>query len=388
MVVSCWHWVNLAMTEHTYVGLMCGTSMDAVDAVLVRFSSRGPNFELIETLSLPVPKRLKQQALHFSTYPTAQIPVADLDEAYGLLFANAVLQLLQKAKIPPSSVKAIGSHGQTLKHCPDASPPYTLQVGNPHRIASITGIQTIANFREADILQGGQGAPLAPAFHRWAFQSFEENRWVVNIGGIANITWLPCDTGQPVIGFDTGPGNSLLDAWSQRFLGQPFDASGAWAKTGKVNEALLGVLRTAPYFETPPPKSTGKELFNLSWVDRHLQQLNQDIPAQDVIRTLVSLTAETILLAIESFNAPGSVFVCGGGVHNTFLMETVARGLPLGVSMDTTLALGLSPDWVEATCFAWLAQQRLANQPANLPSVTGAKEGTLLGDVVTPATVS
>jgi anhydro-N-acetylmuramic acid kinase len=282
--------------------------------------------------------------------------------------------------VPAREVTAIGSHGQTVRHQPDGRRPYSLQIGNPDIIATGTGVTTVADFRSADIAAGGQGAPLVPPFHDWLFASPGESRVILNIGGIANVTILPPDE-RPVIGFDTGPGNTLMDRWIHRHRGKSFDEGGAWAASGEVDDALLERLLSFGYFRLDPPKSTGLEDFNLDWLDRH--EVGAYEPA-DVQATLAELTARSVAMDVRRHaDEANQLFVCGGGAHNSHLMQRLAANLP-DVRIDTTLAVGLDPDWVEAIAFAWLAMRTIRNEPGNLPSVTGASRKVVLGTIHSP----
>lgn len=357
-----------------YIGLMSGTSMDGIDAALVRFGDTG--MDLLATLARPYPGPLRERLIAARQVTGLRAPgdVPELDRAVGDCFRDAANALLAAAGVDAADVAAIGSHGQTLRHEPGGDHPYTLQIGNPEVIATGTGITTVADFRAADIALGGQGAPLAPAFHEWLFGQPGRHRVVLNIGGIANVTVLHGD-GAPTTGFDTGPGNTLLDAWTQRHKAEPCDRDGAWAAAGRVDGDLLDRLLADPYFAAPPPKSTGFEHFNLKWLDRFgVAALD---PA-DVQATLCQLTAQTIADAI-----PGEtqeVLACGGGVHNAELMRRLRSALADAKLRSTAIA-GLDPDWVEAAAFAWLAMRTLAGLPGNLPSVTGAEREAVLGVV-------
>ena len=302
-----------------------------------------------------------------------------LDAELGEMYAQVVEQALEIADIDRGMVKALGSHGQTIRHSPDSTVPFTVQIGDPSRIAALTGITTVADFRRKDIALGGQGAPLTPAFHRFLFQSNEENRGLVNIGGIANITLLPCDPEQPVIGFDTGPGNTLLDHWNSIHTDSAYDDAGTWASKGKVIDSLLEqMISTEDYFNLDPPKSTGTEYFSPTWLSRFLDNA---FDANDVQTTLVELTAQTIANAISRLpQPPQSIFVCGGGAHNHFLLERLAANTP-DCSLATTETLGLHPDFVEASAFAWLARTRINTQVGNIPEVTHAGRAAILGCV-------
>ena len=361
-----------------YIGLMSGTSTDAVDAVLVALPANGP-LKLLASHSHPIPEPTKQTIHSLALPGPDEIDrLGALHTELGELFSAAALAVLRAGKRTAKDVRAIGSHGQTLRHRPTGAFPFSLQIGNPSVIAERTGITTVADFRARDIAAGGQGAPLVPAFHQYLFHSRERSRAIVNIGGIANVTYLPADNAQPVRGFDTGPGNTLLDAWARQHLGKTHDENGQWSGGGHPSDVFLEELLADPYFAALPPKSTGREHFHSGW-------LTQKIPAglrpQDVQATLAELTARSIADAIRRFlPACDEVFVCGGGVHNRDLMERLrARLKPLPLA--TTDALGLEPDWVEATAFAWLAHQTLEGLPGNLPSVTGARHAVILGGI-------
>jgi anhydro-N-acetylmuramic acid kinase len=289
--------------------------------------------------------------------------------------------VLRKSGLAKKDIRAIGSHGQTLRHRPRAAHPFTLQIGNPSVIAERTGITTVADFRARDMAAGGQGAPMVPAFHHQMFHSAQRNRVIVNIGGIANVTCLPAVAAQPVSGFDTGPGNTLLDQWVHRHHAQARDDAGQWAASGRASRELLELLLSDPYFAAAPPKSTGREHFNMEWLQGHLKKLAVPLAAADVQATLVQLTAHSIARAIRGvLPQTQEAFVCGGGSHNRELMAALAGSLS-GIAVATTEALGLSPDWVEAAAFAWLAHQTLEGQPGNVPTVTGAKHAVILGGI-------
>lgn len=355
-----------------YIGLMSGTSMDGIDAALVRFSER--TLEVLTTCDLPYPVELQSRLLSARENAELRSPadVPDLHTAVGESFRNAAVHLLSVAGIQPEAVTAIGSHGQTLRHEPAAAPPFSLQIGDAQIIADGTGITTIADFRSADIRLGGQGAPLAPAFHEWLFRAPDAHRVVLNIGGIANVTILPA--GESVTtGFDTGPGNTLLDAWIRKHLDRAFDHEGAWAAQGVIHFDLLERLLSDPWFSVPPPKSTGFEYFNLHWLDDF--GVDEFEPA-DVQATLCLLTARSIAESLPP--ATSEILVCGGGVHNCRLMHLLASERP-GISLRSTADAGLDPDWVEAAAFAWLAMRTMHGLPGNLPAVTGASAPAVLG---------
>lgn len=363
-----------------YIGLISGTSMDGIDAALVEFSDS--SLELIQTHSHDYPAELRQQlttAIGEPEHCTVD-DVGRLDRTIGELFRDATIALLDDAGIDATAVRAIGSHGQTLRHQPDAAEPFTLQIGDPSIIAKATGITTVADFRRADMAIGGQGAPLVPPFHEWLFRNAATHRVVLNIGGIANLTILPGDEAT-VSGFDTGPGNTLLDAWIRQQRDQAFDRNGAWAASGTVNNDLLVQLLADPYFSAKPPKSTGFEHFNLSWLEVAGIDTLDDA---DVQATLCALTAHSATDAVRSFaDQCTELLVCGGGVHNAELMRQLESCLP-GIAVSSTAQAGLDPDWVEAAAFAWLAMRRLQNLTGNSPAVTGARQATVLGAIYAP----
>lgn len=363
-----------------YVGLMSGTSMDGIDAALVEFGDASLN--IVNTTSHRYPEELREQLLAAIQVPLDEDieNIAELDDAVGDVFTEAALALLENADVKPQRVTAIGSHGQTLRHQPKADPPFSIQIGDAQRIANGTGLQTIADFRSADIAAGGEGAPLAPFFHDWLFRQPATTRCVLNIGGVANITVL--SDKQDTIGFDTGPGNSLLDAWTRKHKSEAFDRNGCWAASGSVDEDLLLQFMSDSYFAFAPPKSTGFEHFNLRWIEGHHIAI---VEPNDVQATLCQLTANSIADAIQDY-APETteVLICGGGVHNPVLLEKIQARLP-DISLDSTASAGLDPDWVEAVAFAWLAMRHLQNLPGNLPSVTGASRSVVLGRSFQPA---
>ena len=364
------------MPQH-FIGLMSGTSMDGIDAVLVRFGDR--TVDIVATHEARYPDELCRKLLKAADTPVNE-PIDDiggLDRAVGECFRDAANAVLATSGLGASEVCAIGSHGQTVRHQPDAIRPYSLQIGNPALIADGTGITTVADFRSADIEAGGQGAPLVPPFHEWLFRAPESNRVVVNIGGIANITILG-PSGTPVIGFDTGPGNTLLDRWIRAHRGEAFDADGGWAAQGTCDELLLKRMLGFEYFALAPPKSTGLEDFNLHWLQEYLSGTRAPV---DVQATLCELTARSIANAVRGYaRRTDELFVCGGGAHNGELLRRLGRNLP-ETSVDTTAAVGLDPDWVEAVAFAWLAMRTMNNETGNLPSVTGASRKVVLGTI-------
>jgi anhydro-N-acetylmuramic acid kinase len=376
-----------AASPDFYLGLISGTSADGIDAALVQFHS-GPNrdephCELIRGRTYAWPDELRARLIALGQgAPIDSIDeIGTLDVHIGEQFAQAALHLIEEAGTTPANVRAIGSHGQTVRHRPagaafDGVHPFTMQLGDAHVIAERSGIATVADFRRRDVAAGGHGAPLLPALHNALLHSPEEDRAVLNLGGIANFTLLPKHG--DVRGFDTGPANALMDAWCARHTGHPFDANGAFAAQGAVDAVLLQRLLDEPWFALPPPKSTGREVFHLDWVQARLRG-NES--AADVQTSLLELTAVTVadaLLAQQPHTQ--RVLVCGGGVHNARLLQRIAANLP-GVIVESTAAFGVDPDFVEAMGFAWLARQTLAGRSGNLPSVTGARGPRVLGVV-------
>ncbi|MFO7287841.1 MAG: anhydro-N-acetylmuramic acid kinase [Gammaproteobacteria bacterium] len=367
------------MTE-LYIGLISGTSVDGVDAVLCEIDDA--HLRVLAAETLPYPPELRKRVVDLIDRPEISLAeLGSLDVALGEHFAACALGIASRAGIAPSRIAAIGHHGQTVFHKPAPPEPFSLQLGDPNVVAARTGITTVADLRRLDIALGGQGAPLVPAFHAWRFADPSETRVVVNIGGIANVTVLA--PGRDVLGFDTGPGNTLLDRWIERARGLPRDERGEWAAGGRVDRDLLAALLEEPYFEAPPPKSTGREHFNIAWLDARLAAIGARPDDRDVQATLAELTAETIASAVAR-HAPGCarLIVCGGGAHNTDLLRRLER--TARVPVETTERYGIGPDWVEGAAFAWLARARLEGRPGNLPSVTGARRPALLGGVYSP----
>ncbi|MDP1772817.1 MAG: anhydro-N-acetylmuramic acid kinase [Methylobacter sp.] len=378
-----------------YIGLMSGTSLDGIDAALVDFKDEKVRLVGFEYQSFPTDL---QSAIQRLSKPDALISLKEygaMDSRLGHLFADIANSLLAKADIPAASVSAIGSHGLTVYHAPEIRPPgmvevsqsvgnrcdkfpFSLQIGDPNIIAELTGITTVADFRRRDIAAKGQGAPLVPAFHQAIFQHPNEHRCIVNIGGIANITVLPKHQSTEVIGFDTGPGNTLMDLWIKLQQNQSYDKNGAWAKTGNINHDLVGLLKQDPYFNAAPPKSTGKEYFSLPWVYQYFDAFSYK--AEDVQASLCFLTAITICDEIKK-HAPATerVLICGGGSHNAYLLELIQQNMECPV--ESTERYGAHPDHVEAMAFAWLARQTMNNLPGNLKEVTGAVNSVILGGI-------
>ncbi len=355
-----------------YLGLMTGTSLDGIDAALVDFSAQQPR--LIAAQGTPLDDTLRAGLLALQASGSDELHRSALAaNAHSRACALAIGRLLDKAGIAPGQVRAIGNHGQTIRHRPECG--YTLQIGNHALLAELTGITVVGDFRSRDVAAGGQGAPLVPAFHQALFGKAGESRVIVNVGGISNLTILP--VAGEVSGWDCGPGNVLMDLWINRNLGSHYDAAGAWAASGQVLPDLLQALLGEPWFALPAPKSTGRDLFNTGWLDARLAGRN-DRP-EDVQATLCALTAATIAEAAGRAK-PAALFLCGGGAHNLTLRTLLARKLP-GTRITTTAEIGVDPDWVEAYAFAWLARCCLENLPANLPAVTGAQGPRVLGAI-------
>lgn len=360
-----------------YIGLMSGTSVDAIDAVLVDFACEPPR--LCAHYQQAWDTAFRQTLLELSqldrTPTLAQLLTLDTTAAQG--FIQAVQGLLKSADLPATAIRAIGSHGQTLYHQPpnNGSTGNTWQIGDPNLIAATTGICTIADFRRADMAVGGQGAPLVPSYHQSLFSQHADSA-ILNIGGIANVSIL-ANAQHGLIGFDTGPGNGLMDAWIQQQQGQSYDKDGAWANQGKIHKDLLNTLLADPYFQQSAPKSTGRDYFNLAWLARRYPNLT-NLKAVDVQATLQDLTVQSISAALKDEKLT-QLLVCGGGVHNRGLMQALAQNLAYPVR--STTVYGIDPDWIEACCFAWLARQRIHKQTANSPSVTGASKAVILGAI-------
>jgi len=361
-----------------FLGLMSGTSADGIDAALVQFPQDG-GCRFLHGHTHPWDPATREMliALGQGAEPSSMDALGQLDATVGITFAAAANQLLEDAGVQRAQVQAIGSHGQTIRHRPLSNPAFTWQIGDASRIAELTGITTVADFRRRDVAAGGHGAPLMPAFHLAMLGSADEDRAVLNLGGIANLSLIARDGS--IRGFDTGPANALLDGWCQRHLGHSYDADGAFAASGRVDEALLARLLAEPWFALPPPKSTGREQFHLDWV---AAQLPADALAPaDVQATLLELTAATVADALLT-QLPGArrLLVCGGGVRNPQLLLRLQARLP-GVVIGSSAEHGLDPDYMEAMGFAWLARETLAGRPGNLPSVRGARGPRILGAI-------
>lgn len=352
---------------------MSGTSLDGIDAVLIDFGRGNPH--IVGKYFLPYSHDLRLAVLGLHLPAHNELHQTQLiGNQLARLYAQAVNSLLEQTHCPPEQIQAIGCHGQTIRHCPDQG--YTLQIGNAALLAELTGIRVVSDFRSRDIAAGGQGAPLVPAFHDRILRHDAIHRVIVNIGGISNLTNL--SPRSSTSGFDCGPGNLLMDAWCMQHRGTPYDAGGAWAATGCVLPAMLDSMLSEPFFKLPPPKSSGRDLFNMDWLRSHLQG---DEAAEDVQATLLELTCASIANSIIE-QCPGAeeVYLCGGGAHNLTLHSRLAALLP-NCTVQRTDVLGVDGDYLEAIAFAWLAQQNLLGIPANLPQVTGAAHFCILGAI-------
>jgi len=366
-----------------YIGLMSGTSLDGVDGTLVDFTPRGrTRLQVLAHAHRAFDPAFAKELLALNGTGKDELHRAALaGNTLARVYAQVVDELLRKAELPPTRVRAVGAHGQTVRHRPhefDAT-GYTIQLNNPALLAELSGIDVVADFRSRDVAAGGHGAPLVPAFHRAVFGRAEETLAVLNVGGIANITALRADG--TTLGYDCGPGNALMDHWCRRHLQRAFDDRGTWAASGAVIERLLKLLQAEPFFALTPPKSTGRDLFNSSWLDMHLHSMPSvaAMRPEDVQATLAELTAWACCDAIVN-SAPWvrSVLVCGGGALNSYLMDRLAARLA-GVAVMATDAVGLAAMQVEASAFAWLAKAFVDRKPGNLTAVTGAAGPRVLG---------
>ena len=362
-----------------YIGIMSGTSLDGVDISLVAISAS--HIRPLANAFTPMPEALRMQISQLvQTGQSTLQSLGELDHRLGALYAECVNHFLQAQHLQPQQIRAIGCHGQTVWHSPTGDAPFTMQLGDMHLLAARTQIDVVADVRRKDMAFGGQGAPLVPAFHQAVFSDPNEAVAVLNIGGISNVSWLIPH--EKVRGFDIGPGNTLLDQWIERHQGQRFDKDGAWAASGKVHQKLLQRLLSEPFFALPAPKSTGRELFNLPWLERHLAAISETIAPQDVQATLVALTVQSIVQTLQQnqSNLPHRLWVCGGGAKNPLIMEGLRQALP-NWQVARSDAANWHCDYVESAAFAWLAYRRIHNLPANLPEVTGARQAVCLGAI-------
>ena len=372
------------MPIERYIGLMSGTSMDGIDAVLINYADNKINLEASHSLKYSDDLKTRLETLIANPHTVDLDELGQLDVLVANFFAQATNELLQHEGLESSAINAIGSHGQTIRHGADQKIAFTLQIGDPNVIAAETNIATIADFRRKDIALGGQGAPLVPAFHQAVFGNKNIDRAVVNIGGISNMSLL--QTNGEISGHDCGPGNTLMDLWAQQHIGMPFDHSGAWAAMGEVELNLLLQFLTDDYFKKAPPKSTGREFFNLDWLNTYLCNFSEIDPV-DIQATLCELSAQCIARDInkEIHNKNlelEKIYICGGGAYNKTLIGRISALIPSEVALSNEL--GIAVDWVEAMAFAWMAQQTLKQQHSNEPLVTGATRKAILGGIYYP----
>lgn len=381
---------NGRMLNH-YIGLMSGTSLDGADGVLVDFPGGKP--QVITTATQPFSDDFRAELLALNSPGHNELHrAAGAANQLAVVYARVVKALLGQGAdlgVSASQVQAVGAHGQTVRHQPPHSPSqapqpahaaYTLQLNNPALLAELTGLPVVADFRSRDVAAGGQGAPLAPAFHQGVFGQQDATVCVLNLGGISNLSVLPAAGKGPVLGFDCGTGNALMDAWCQRHTGQAFDAGGAWAASGKLIPALLASLLDDPYFGLPPPKSTGRDLFSVAWLDHKLAAFSRERP-EDIQNTLTEFTVSPCVAGVNSYAKDSKLLiVCGGGAFNQYLMQRLQAGLPQ-LRVESSGLHGLPPLQVEAAAFAWLARQAMLGLPGNLPSVTGAAGLRVLGAI-------
>lgn len=372
--------------NNLYIGVMTGTSMDGLDLVAVSFEP----LTLHATLTVPFEEDLRNQLMSLTLPDDNEIDRMGIASvALGKMIGHAINRLITENNLDKNNIRAIGSHGQTIRHRPEEG--FSLQIGDPHIISEITGIPVVYDFRSRDLAANGQGAPLVPAFHQALFQHNSIHRVILNLGGIANVSMLPAGQPDKVYGFDTGPANILMDGWCERHTGQPYDENGDWAAYGQPIRSLLERLSAHEYFSKEPPKSTGREDFNLDWLDNQLTDWRNDLDynelddtPENIQATLMKLTTRAIKKAIYRCNLmdTGEVYVCGGGAYNSHLLEQLRWRLRKhNWSVQTTADLGLAPTWVEATAFAWLAMRFINGLAGNLPSVTGADGLRVLGSI-------
>ena len=362
-----------------YVGLMSGTSVDSVDCATLDLSSE--EVRVLSCKNFEIPKDLKKDIIQSSqSEKIEQELIDDLDFRMAEVLVESVKEIISDSNIEVKDIKAIGSHGQTIKHEPRSETPYTLQIGDPQKISNDLNITTVGSYRHDDIEAGGEGAPLTPVFHNTVFGSDGKKKAIVNIGGITNITALNYSE---LIGFDTGPGNCLMDCWSRIHNVGNYDDRGSWASSGTINQSLLGVMMEDEYFSRKYPKSTGPDYFSHEWIQKNLLKLSKEIPAEDVQATLVQVTVVSLIESINSLNlSEENIYLCGGGVHNDFLCGEINKQSKKRVS--TTFELGIDPDYLEAICFGWLAKQRIENKSFNLREITGSKGEVYLGRIYEP----
>ena len=362
---------ELNIMSNLFIGIMSGTSLDGVDIALCEID--GAECRLIESHEYPFPSSLKEEVLGAISNAITLESLGTLDHKLGLLYANAVSEFLLCNGVRAEDINAIGLHGQTLWHAPDSATPFSMQLGDTNLLVAKTGIKTVSDFRRMDIANGGQGAPFAPAFHKFLFASLGEKVAVLNIGGMANLSILA----KEVIGWDTGCGNVLLDYWMTKTQAKPYDKDGAFARSGQVHQELLNAMLSDEYFKKASPKSTGREYFNAIWIEKHLSLFN-GVKAEDVQRTLLELTAQSIANDLQRHKIK-TLIVCGGGAKNGFLMQRLSELCEYNVKSSD--ALGVRSDAFESMAFAWFAYKRVKREAVDLCSITGAKKPSQLGAI-------
>lgn len=368
------------ITPELYIGIMSGTSMDGIDTALVEFKNQKIKLLASYNHSIPVHLKKRLKALCLDQHDTTIDMLGEADSELGQVFADAVNRLLQQSEFNAGQIRAIGSHGQTIRHRPDLEHSFSLQIGDANRISYACAITTVADFRRKDMAAGGEGAPLTPIFHQEYFSHKEQNRAVVNIGGIANITFLPKNKNKKCFGFDTGPGNMLMDAWTQRHKNKNFDYQGEWAASSNIDPDLLEKLMQDPFIKSAPPKSTGREHYHLGWLEKQLKNFPH-LNESQVQSSLCQFTCDSIVYAIQTqLPQIDRLIICGGGIHNKNLLARIANQLPDTI-IESSEQHGIHPDWLEAMAFAWLARQTMLGLTGNMTSVTGAKKAVILGSI-------
>ena len=367
------------MVDNIFIGLMTGTSSDSLDLAAIQYTKK--DFKILGLQNFDIPDNLKGEILKNSQALKIDWSSIDfLDKELGKFFSISIQNFLKSMSLEKNQITAIGSHGQTIKHQPNAKKPFSLQIGNPQLISDDLGITVVGKFRDDDIDAGGQGAPISPVFHKEVFASLLEKRVIINIGGITNITLLDKDS---VIGFDTGPGNCLIDAWNRNNWRGNYDVNGQWARSGNIDQNLLNSLMSDEYFLLDHPKSTGPDYFNLTWLEKYLGTDYPDLQVNDIQATLTELTALSLTNNLETLGIQkDNIFFCGGGIHNSYLIERISKRL--NKECLTTQELDIDPDYLEAICFAWLAKKRIEDTKFDLQKITGSKKAVYLGKVFNP----
>lgn len=375
------------MPKKLFFGVMTGTSADGIDIVLSSINSTST--DIIDSESTDFSENIKAEIKALCLPSSNELFRAHtLGIELSILTAKIINSILARNSLTPCDISAIGFHGQTIRHHPDTNPAFSIQIGCPSTLSHHTKISTITDFRMADIAAGGQGAPLVPAFHKAVFHSSNENRIILNIGGIANITYLPAQSDTRLSGFDTGPGNTLLDEWVYKTLQKSYDAEGEWAKCGDIIPSLLESMMSDEYITKPQPKSTGKEHFNLHWLTQRLKPY-KNLKPEDIQRTLTEFTCQSIYSGINTIikdsnsSLPYHLYLCGGGINNTFMRKRLSQLNP-EIKISSTIDLGVHPQQVEACAFSWLASKTYASEYGNLKEATGASEDKILGGTYPP----